>query len=1117
MAKAALVSPAARHVSLAGPEHRGRWLLAGRDVPLHNSRSASPEQSKKAVSEEIAMRLVLCATCVVAACLFNSAPVRAQVTTADIIGRVTDDTGALVPGALVTVQSLATGAVRSMPTSASGDYAFSLLSMGPYAVRFELQGFGVQTASVTLASGDRARIDVRLAPGAVEERVIVAADRAPLLNTDSSARGTLINLTQVQDLPTNGRNFVRVVQSVPGANEGQPNSLASGTRPDDRRPTSAVSINGALDNQNNWLIDGIDNNERAIGTIGVKPSIDAIAELKIQTGLYTAEVGRTGGGVVNIITKAGSNQLHGSGFTFVRNDRFDARHFFATTKPSLRQNQFGGSLGGPIRTNRTFFFVDYEMLRHTSGVVNVVTVPTLGMRAGDFSELPVTIYDPTTNPRTPFPGNRVPANRLDPIALRYLSLYPNPTTSGTANNYSGIRERTQNSSTADLRIDHRFSDTSTVFARYSWNDVDTFTPGAVPPVSGIEPGGNNGQFPGPNVTAVHSVQANFLRIFSPTLLSELKAGYLNADMQSLPLNYGSNASREFGLPNVNIDELTSALSPMTIAGVATLGSAQFIPLILADNTLQFSATLMKTRGAHNIKIGGGLIARKFTLFQSESAVGRFTFDTRLTNDGLGNGGSGLASFLLGYPSSVARSHSLVYPRYHTNEPHAFFQDDWRIASRLTVNLGLRYDVFTPLTEEDDRLSNFDAATARIIVANRNGTSRTAGVATDYGNVAPRLGLSATLPNRIVVRGGYGLSYWPGNQGSPTLMKNQPFSSVYGPVLSAGTVGDSPSLRLADGLPLPTPTDYVNPSGSIVGVARDFKPTRAQQFHLTVEKEFAGSTVAASYVGSRATHLAFSEEINLAPVGPGAVQPRRAFAARLPEVTSITMLTSDFQSFYDAMQLVFERRYSRGLAFNVNYTLAQNEVTQPAPWDSALTERFDADNDVRHRWAVSFNYEITVHDNASAPMRRVLSGWQINLLGSWQTGLPIDIFSQTPRVNTGAGDRPNLVGNPNIDHPTVARWFDASAFTAQPVNTVGDQVVKRNLLHGPPQRRIDLSVFKNMKLSRSSALQLRAEVFNVTNTPSFGNPNGQFGSPSFGAISTIVGAPRQMQFAAKLLF
>ncbi|HMD35332.1 MAG TPA: carboxypeptidase regulatory-like domain-containing protein, partial [Vicinamibacterales bacterium] len=1039
----------------------------------------------------------------------------AQVTTADIVGRVTDSSNAVLPGATVTVENAGTHETRVAPTNESGDYAFTLLPIGTYTIKIELQGFSTQNARLALAAGDRARVDAKLQVGAVAENVTVTGE-SPLLQTDTATLSSLVTEKAVQDLPVNGRNFVRLVQLVPGATEGVPNSLASGTRPDDRRQTSAISINGALDNQNNQLIDGIDNNERFIGTVIVKPSIDAIAEVKVQTNMYTAEVGRTAGGVVNIVTKSGSNDFHGSLFEFNRNDRFDARNFFATTgpKPALDQNQFGGSAGGPMVRNKAFFFGDFEGFRSTQGVTFVSTVPTAKMRAGDFSEVSAILYDPATTPRTPFSGNLIPSGRLDPIALKYMALYPLPNGAGLANNFTGINNRTQNSSTADIRIDHRFSDASSLFARYSYNNVNTFTPGALPEVNGVQPGGNNGQFPGPNTTKADAVQTNFLHIFSPSLVSEVKVGFGYGDIESLPLNYGANLSSAFGLKNVNIDAITSALTPMNPAGYASLGDATFIPLITSNKTLQVSGSVTRTSGPHNIKIGAGLVSRRMRQFQSSSAVGTIAFSTALTDNGAGTGGNSIASFLLGYPATVARTHTLFDPHYRTMEPGGYVQDDWRATSWLTVNAGLRYDIYTPLAEANNNLSNIDLSALKLLIAGQSGVSEAAGVNTDYSNLAPRIGFSATLPRDTVLRGGWGLAYFPGNYMSQSLMKNPPFVSTYGPVTSTGASGGLPNLLLSNGLPLPTPTDAVNLAGTIIGVEQDFKNTRVQQFNLIAEKQFAGNVVGAGYVGSRGAHVAFAiPNLDLAPAGPGAIQPRRLFAAQLPNVTTIGMFESDFESTYNAMQLVFQRRHRSGLTLGSNYTLAHTMWTSPTPNDVNVIERFDADFDVRHKVVFSANYELPFGQQFTGAAKQIFAGWQVNGIAYWQSGLPFTVTNSTARSNTSAGgDRPNVVGTPELGHPTIAGWFDITAFAAQPINTIGN--AGRNILHGPPNRRLDLSLFKTVDLAASVHLQLRIEGYNVTNTPSFANPNAGLGAPGFGTItSTGNSIPRQMQFAA----
>ncbi len=1062
-------------------------------------------------------------TLVTFGCLFATAAT-AQVATADIVGRITDNSGAVLPGVTVNVVNTATRAARTAITGDTGDFVVNLLPIGTYTVSIELQGFQPQTTQVTVASGDRARVDAKLQLGTVSEQIQVTAE-AQLVQTDTSTVSSIMNEKAVQDLPVNGRNFIRLVQMVPGATEGGVNALSSGNRPDDRRQTSAVSINGAGDNQNNQMIDGMDNNERAIGTIGVKPSMDAIAEIKVQTNLYSAETGRTGGGVINILTKSGSNDFHGSGFEFMRNDRFDARNFFATTKPLLRQHQFGGSLGGPIVRDRTFFFADYEGFRQRQGQTNLLTVPTVKMRSGDFSELSAAIYDPLTNARVQFPGNVIPGNRLDPIATRYMALYPLPTSAGQANNYASTTIRTQNSSTADFRVDHRFDDKNSIFGRYSINDLTTVTPGGCPTTAdGIQPGcltGTNAGFPGPNTTTATAFQANWVRIFTPTLISEFKAGYVRTDIESLPANYGMNLSQKFGLPNVNIDQIASGLALMNVAGYTVLGDTQNIPLINKNFTRQVGGSLTMTRGGHNLKMGASVVLRRFSVQQSGSPNGIFAFDATMTRSATGTGGNALASFLLGYPTTVQRQHSPFDPRYHTNEPAAYVQDDWRANSWLTVNLGLRYDVFTPFTEEHNQLSNLDLATSTVLIAGQNGVSRTAGVKTDYSDIGPRVGFAATLPGAWVLRGGYGISYFPGNIASFAYMKNAPFVTSYGPVTSDGSIlGGIPNLFLAQGLPLPVApaTGARDLTGTFRAVALDFKSTRVQQFNVIGEKEIAGNVVGVGYIGSRGDRVALNPNVDLAPPGPAAVQPRRVYSGTLPNLNTINVFQSIYETSYDAMQLAFQRRYRGGLSLNTHYTLAHATSTALSTWDVNLIERSDAAQDARHHWVLSANYDLPWGKSLKGIAGGVLAGWQINAIANWQSGIPFGVTNNTARMNTGGTDRPDMVANPELpkDQRTLAHWFNTDAFVAQALYTPGS--APPIVLHGPPQRRLDLSLFKDVTLRNPWKLQLRAEIYNVTNTPSFQNPSGALGSAAFGSISSTGNAPpRQMQFAAKLLF
>lgn len=1054
--------------------------------------------------------------------------------TAEIVGRVTDAGGAVLPGATVTIQNVGTNDTRSTVTGATGDFGFTLLPIGTYSVLIDVQGFQTYRARAALASGDRARVDASLRVGNVAEKVTVAGE-VPLVQTDSSSVGLLLTQKAVAELPVVGRNFVQLVQLVPGANEGAPDALASGNRPLDRRQTSAVSIRGAGDNQNNQLIDGMDNNERYNGTIGVKPSIDAIAEIRVSTSLYTAEAGRTGGGVVNIITKSGTNELRGSAYAFYRNDRFDARDYFATVDPILNQHQYGGSLSGPVVPDRTFFFGDYERLRSDRGQVNTLTVPTMKMRQGDFSESGTQIYDPFTTPRTPFDGNRIPAHRMDAIALRYMALFPEPTSAGLANNYQSTTEGHQYSHTTDVRIDHRFDASNSIWGRFSYNNLDHWTPAGCPldAATGIHPGclvSVNGTFPGPNQTTVAGYQGNYVRSFSPTLLAEVKVNVLDLNIGSYAANR-NDASAAIGIPGANSDPMSTGLAIVNITGYATLGDGQFLPVDIRNRTKQLHVMLTKTHGAHSLKFGGGWLRRRFSVAQSPTPNGRFDFNRNLTASATNQGGHPLASFLIGAPNMTQRNHAAILPWYHSQEPSIFAQDDWRTTSWLTVNLGVRYDVFTSLSEEQNILSNLDLAGGTVLVAGRN-ASRAVGVKTDYSNLAPRFGLAATLPHAWVLRGGYGLSYFPNNQGSFALMKNPPFFGAYS-VISAGDTGGVPDILLRQGVPVPQFSDAVpaaaQVSGSFNATDLDYRNARYQQFNVQLEKDIAGNVVTVGYVGQRGdfelpgTGLQF--DINLAPVGPGPVQQRRRYASVFPRLSAIIFRSSSFESRYDAAQFIFQRRFHRGFSVTTHYTRAVAEVTQPLPWMTVdpttgkLTHEWMPNANSRpHAWVLQASYAFPWAGGLAGVRRALFAGWQLNASAFWQAGRSYGVTNVTERANTGGIDRPNLVGDPILpkSERTVRRWFNTEAFAAQPQFTVGNAPAFVD--YGPPQRRLDLSLFKDLAFGGARRLQLRYEAYNVTNTPSFNSPNTAFGTAAFGTVtSTGNNIPRQMQFAVKFLF
>jgi len=1050
----------------------------------------------------------------------------AQVTTADVVGTVHDPTGAVIANANIAVTNLGTGLTRTAQTGPSGDFVVNLLQPGTYSVKVEAPSFKTfSVGTLTLASGDRTRVDATLQPGQASDIVEVTAS-TPLLQTDSSTLSSTVTSQAVQDLPLNGRNFVQLAQQVPGANEGPPAGLTSGARPDDRRQTSAISVNGQSDVINNQMIDGMDNNERIIGGIGVRPSVDAIAEFRVETNNYTAEVGRTAGGVINVITKSGSNKFHGSVYEYFRNDKFDAHSYFDkphTPEPELRQNQYGASIGGPIIKDKTFFFGDYEGFRLVSGQsARQLIVPTLfeEQHPGDFSDI----------------GGPV-ITTIDPVGLEYFKMFPAPNTAGPNNFTTPNLNRTQNSSTFDVRVDHHFNSNNLFFARYTYNNVNTFIPGAFPIVTingvKVNPGGIFFGFSGPAPDKAQQLQIDYTHIFNPNLLLELKAGYLRTNNASFPLNFGTNVSQKLGMPGVNTSPLDSGLSQVTFDnGVAPLGDDQFVPISDIDNTYQYAGVVTYTRGPHNIKTGSTLIRRLATEGQSNSGVGTWAFPD-------------LPSLLIGTSRVTTRINELNVPHYQFWEPSVFIQDDWRVKNWLTLNLGVRYDVFTPMIEERNRISNFDPNTARIILAGVNGVNRAGGISTQWNNVAPRVGFAASVGHGMVVRGGYGISYVPMNYTSNVTQKNPPFISAF---VYNGT------RALSQGLQPPVPASATAPTSIPDAVALNFKNTALQQFNLNVQKDFRGNVLTVAYVGMLGRHLGWAVgDLDFVTPSPAAglclqlatstlqaacLAPLRPFAAQLPSLTGpIGEYFTTGNSSYHALQASFERRLTKGLTFNINYTWAHgiDDVTGLSnengdglgviPTLISVFDRGNSDVDIRHRIVGTANYELPFGKSLTGIAGGVAKGWQINLINIWETGIPFSILNPNPgrsgaRFFGGNTDRPNRIGDPNLSSPGVGGthlWFNRAAFAGQTLGTIGNE--RKNQMYGPHFRHFDFSIFKNFRVTEGSILQFRTEFFNLTNTGSFANPGNTLTQGNFGQVTNVSQnyTPRQIQFVLKYIF
>ena len=1043
---------------------------------------------------------------------------QAQQTTGDILGTVADESGAVVPDAIVTIVSLETHETHVVKSSGSGDFVVNLLNPGHYSVTAARSGFKTyMVPSIMLSAGDRVRVDPKLAIGTASETVTVEA-QASELHTDSSVLSHTISDKQTQDLPLNGRNFVQLVQLAPGVNEGPPDSLTNGSKLDDRRQSASLSVNGQSDVLNNEMIDGADNNERLIGTVAVRPSLEAISEISVQTNTYTAEAGRTGGGIINIITKAGSNALHGSIFEFFRNDIFDAYTYnFGQKLPKneLRQNQFGASLGGPIRRDKTFLFGDYEGYRQIAGTApQTVIVPTLyeKQHPGDFSDTG---------------GPVIQAGAIDSAGLAYFNLFPAPN-QGT-NIFVGNYKNVQYSHDFDARIDQIFNPNNNFYARFAYNNVYTDSPGIFPDatIGGIT---LNPSFIGYGLgnakDLAYQGSLNYVHTFNANLLLELKAAYTRVDNESSPETDGLNPNQAIGQPNINTPISNSTgLAPIVVVTGASLGSVLFQPLKDQDNTFQYLGSVTYTRGAHNFKFGENFIRRQLTSFQSGYPEGLWIF---LNYPGL----------VQGQYLNTQRSLQLVVPHLRTLESGTYVQDDWHASKMLTINAGLRYDHFTPYTEITNSISTFNPQNAQLQVAGVGGVSNTAGIASDWHGLAPRVGFALTLAHDFVLRGGYGIGYFPMNTTSNANLKNPPFVAT---VSSCGFFSCGPGFTtFADGFPVPAPTIINTPGSSIPdAVSPHFRTSYIQQFNLTAQKEWGGNVYTVSYVGLLGRQLAqLLPDLNSPPpntCGPNAscYNALRPFHVQQPNLGQIGYFQTGGVSSYNSLQTSIERRLSHGLTMNINFTLAHSLDNSTGlseegaggygavPSQVDTLEYGNSALDIRSRLAGNIDYELPFGKTLTGGKALAAKGWQVNVIGVWNTGLPYTITNANDVSNTNPGannaDRPNRVGDPHVVSPGVTEFFNPNAFQAQAPGTIGSE--PRNALYGPHYRHLDVSFFKTFPIRERFRLEFRAEGFNVLNTANFATPNASLGGANFSQITALstAYAPRQIQFALKLTF
>lgn len=1052
-------------------------------------------------------------------------------------GHITDPTGAAVGQAQIRVTAEATDVATTKETASDGYFTVPLLKPGMYSISVSAPGFTTQTRKdIVLQIQQVIQEDFQLQVGDVQQEVTVSGG-APLLNTESTEVGNVISQQTTQQLPLNGRNFSQLGLLVPGASPGPVGGIRTqGNGNETQRAGAEITADGARGSFNTFMIDGLDDRDQSVGTVKVFPNLESIGEFKVQVGNYDAQFA-SGGAVVNVITRSGGNQIHGSAFEFLRNNALDARQFFDARKPPYQQNQFGFAIGGPIIKNKTFFFGDYQGLRVHESSTSLVTEPTAAMRNGDFSGFPAVIYNPATystatNTRMPFAGNVIPSTQIDPIARNLLAIIALPNLPGVRNNLRINSLAVQTQDQYDIRIDHSISERDSIFGRVTHGGADitypatpVFIGSTLNPLAFTQGGATAGSL---SLNHAPSTQATIQEIhqFSPSIANQLALGYTRFALTVTPLAEPYNVSDQLGLQGSNTGANSGGVASLNISGFQGY-SASNLPEVVPQNTWQATDTVSYTRGAHSMRFGFSVIHNGFGFFQLSAPAGSLSFTGAYTNNpSQSAGGSGFADFLLGLPNSSTKSafpQGVPYETY--TEYGGFVQDQWRVTPRVTVNLGLRYDLFTPVSERYNRQSDFFLGTGMLALAGQNGISPGI-LGIQNHDFSPRIGLAYRIGEKTVIRSAYGLFYFneEGTGGSTRLFINYPFAAQYtvncsatAPCLSTST--GIPNTLSANNLPVVVyqPTSNLTPN--------------IHQWNLTVEHQLTPSLlVRGAYVGTRGVHLNLNVSENVAVPGPGPVAPRQPF----PAYSTISAWEPRGPSRYNGLQLSAEKRFAHGLSFLASYTYSRS-LDEGAGGNSSTGEsRINIQNprnlsadyglsnfNYSQRFTLSTLYELPfgrgrafLH-NANGVENAIAGGWQLTTIVTAQSGAPFTTNLANPTANTGTFTRPNRVcdGNLPSSEQTIQRWFNLDCFVAPPPYTFGN--AGRNILIGPGLAAWDLGASKDFRLTERFGLQFRSEFFNVLNHANFGLPNASIGSSAAGTISTVITNARQIQFALRL--
>lgn len=1076
-----------------------------------------------------------------------------------LIGTITDTSGAIVPAASVKIANLATGIEQSTLTDATGNYAVPNLLVGNYRISAEAHGFKTAVVQdVRIQVGATFRADITLEVGEVSNQVTVEA-ATPLLKTDSADVSHVVEQKRIVDLPLNGRDFQQLQLLTPGSVSTTNLQTSSGLG----GGASAVSTTGTLNVSNGsrpgsqlYLLDGSYASNRQGRTIIVTPSVDEIEEFRVAGSNFSAEYGY-GTNVINVSTKSGTNRLHGAAWEFLRNDSLAARSFFSPTVGVLRRNQFGGSMGGPVIKDRSFFFFTYEGQRQTTTSTLLATVPTEAMRGGNLSELPFPIFDPRSSRlnangvvvRDPFSGNIIPAGRIDPVSTLFLQWVPLPNRPGVVANFINTPTLSNDYNHYSFRFDHKLTAKDSLMGR--WTHRSNQYPLAI---SAYDKFSKDNYSPGTVFSDVYGTNFVFswTHLFSPRTILEVRPSYGSPSFSYLSPNFGTDWTTKAGIQGFGhgVSDVFPTFPSLSYSGFSGLPNNDGF----ADrhHTRDIAGAVTLVRGVHLIKAGNSFASFQEGIYPYGQGEGSFSYTGAFTSNPAqaGASGSGLGDYLLGLPFSGGR---YVPPgKYYMQLRNVwnYVQDDWKVNSRLTLNLGLRYELNFPTTEKYNQLATFIPSArggkGAIVVPDAESVSQKnfalhsslglslstyqplivyAGDAglpsrsmrfTDHKQFAPRFGMALRVKKDMTVRAGYGIYYNQLDGNRETEFLSPPFLIRESGVLNVIDQNGAPTRT--------TQTLFPNESKfSAQPVLLGHDPYvhgygYTQQWNLTVQKLLPGSfSLEAAYVGAKGTHLQTSRNLNAPMPGQGPIQPRRPY----PDFLGITWNEQSASSIYHAFQAKLERRFAKGFTLLSSFTWSKaidnsSESAQGCvnPYN-CRADRGLSSFDVPLSLVVSAVYEIPAFRNSSVRLlKHTLGGWELAAIATAQGGFPFSAGWSGDTANTGQSTRPNRICSGKLDHPTINQWFDTTCFVSPAQFTYGNS--GRNILRGPNMRGADLGLYKNFIFAERHRIQFRAEFFNAFNHPIFGLPSTTVNVAGAGRI--LSASPgRIVQFGFKYAF